>query len=328
MKIRLCLLAMGIIIAIAPIVSWTQQTNRVPIVGILQLATGPADPVNEGFKQGLQELGYVEGRNIRIEFRTAQNDADRLPGLAEELVQLRVDVIVVMNAQTARAVKRATSTIPIVTALFDPVSSGLVTDLAHPGGNVTGFTVMWQELAAKRLQVLKETVPRITRVGVLRNPVMSSAPGRAKFVEDLDSVARSLSIELKFVDAQTPVEFDAAFLALSRARAQALYLVDSPLFYVHRTTLAKLALKEKLPTISAMRPYVDEGGLMSYGADWPDQLRRSAVYVDKILKGAKPGDLPIEQPTKFELVVNLKTAKALGITIPQSIPLRADEVIR
>jgi putative ABC transport system substrate-binding protein len=260
--------------------------------------------------------------------RTAQEHPDRLPSLAEELVQLDVDVIVVTNALAAQALRRATSTIPIVVALFDPTAIGLVTNLAHPGGNVTGLSSMNLELRAKRLQLLKETIPGLTRVAVLWNPAMFPTRLQTKFVEDLKAAAHSLSIELKFVVAQKPEEFAPAFSAVSRAHAQALYLIENPLFYVHRMTLAKLTLKARLPAIYASRTFADDGGLMSYGADYADQMRRSAVYVDKILKGAKPGDLPIEQPTKFDLVVNLKTAKALGITIPQSILVRADEVIR
>jgi putative ABC transport system substrate-binding protein len=325
---RNLLLALALNLAVAATHAWAQQTNKVPIVGYLAVAAGPDDPLFMAWRQGLRELGYVEGRTIRFEFRTAQGHPDRLPGLAEELVQLNVDVFFAANLLTAHAAKRATSTIPIVVALIDPVASGLVTNLAHSGGNVTGLSSMTSELRAKRLQLLKETMPRLARVAVLWNPANLPTPLQTKFVEDLKAAARSLSIELKFVGAQTPEEFDAAFSAVSRGRAQALYLQESPLFYVHRKTLAKLASKARLPTIYASRTFADEGGLMSYGVNYADQMRRSAVYVDKILKGAKPGDLPIEQPTKFELVVNLKTAKALGITIPQSILLQADEVIR
>jgi len=325
---RNVLLALALNLAVAATATWAQQTNKIPVVGILMVAAGPDDALNEALREGLRELGYVEGRNIRIEFRTAQGHLDRLPSLAEELVQLKADVIVVPTPLGAQALRRATSTIPIVVALFDPVASGLVTNLAHPGGNVTGLSSMSSELRAKRLQLLKETIPRLARVAVLWNPAMIPTPLQTTFVEDLKAAARSLSIELTFVVAQTPEEFNAAFSAVSRARAQALYLLESPLFYVHRMTLAKLALKARLPAIHGTRTFVDEGGLMSYGANFADQMRRSAGYIDKILKGAKPGDLPIEQPTNFELVVNLKTAKALGITIPQSILLQADEVIK
>jgi putative ABC transport system substrate-binding protein len=329
MNRRLLLLALALNLAVAATHAWAQQTNKIPVVGYLAFAVGPDDPLFAVLRQGLRELGYMEGRNIKIEFRTAQGHPDRLPSLAEELVKLKVDVIVAPNQQTAEGAKRATSAIPIVMVFVaDPVASGLVTNLAHPGENITGLSLMAIELRAKRLQLLKETIPRLARVAVLWNPPSVPTPLQTTFVEDLKAAARSLSIELTFVVAQSPEEFDAAFAAVSRARAQALYLLDSPLFYVNRMTLTKLVSKARLPTIYGARVFADVGGLMSYGADYADQMRRVAGYVDKILKGATPGDLPIEQPTKFELVVNLKTAKALGITIPQSILLQADEVIR
>jgi putative ABC transport system substrate-binding protein len=323
---RIVLLALAVNLAIAATTTWAQQTTKVPVVGVLFFGMGPDDPLVEDLRQGLRELGYVEGRNIRIEFRTAQDHPDRLPGLAEELVQFKADVIVVNVTVATQAAKRATSTIPIVMATnADPVGLGLVASLAHPGGNVTGLSLMMTELGAKRLQLLKETIPRLARVAVLWNP---ATPIHAKVIEDLKAAAPSLSIELSFMSARTPEQFGPAFSAVSRAHAQALYVLDDPVFYVHRATLAKLASKARLPTIWGERSYADAGGLMSYGADYGDLFRRSAGYVDKILKGAKPADLHIEQPTKFDFVVNLKTAKALGITMPQAILLRANEVIR
>jgi putative ABC transport system substrate-binding protein len=225
-----------------------------------------------------------------------------------------------------QAVKHVTPTIPIVMAIVgDPVGAGLVTNLAHPGGNVTGLSLMLAELSAKRLQFLKEAIPRLIRVAVLWNP---ATPFHTKVIEELSAVAPSLSIELSFSSGRTPEEFGPAFLAASRAHAQALYVVDNPVVSTHRMTLLNLASKARLPTMYGQREYVVEGGLMSYGANFGDLFRRSAGYVDKILKGAKPGDLPIEQPTRFELVVNLKTAKTLGLIIPESVLLQADEVIR
>jgi putative ABC transport system substrate-binding protein len=325
MNRRIVLLIVALNLAVATMTLWAQQPNRIPVVGWLAAAAGPDDPLVEALRQGLRERGYLEGRNIKLEFRTADHP-DRLPGLAEELIQLKVDVIVATSTPAAQAAKGATSTIPIVMSLVaDPVGSGLVANLPHPGGNVTGLSSMVAELSAKRLQLLKETIPRLTRVAVLWNPDMA---WHAKGIEDLKAAAPSLSIELSFVGARTPEDFDPAFSVVGRTRAQALYLLDSPLLYVQRMTLAERASKAQLPTIHQSRTYTDAGGLMSYGANYADLMRRSAGYVDKILKGARPGDLPIEQPTKFELVVNLKTAKALGITIPQSILLRADEVIR
>jgi putative ABC transport system substrate-binding protein len=263
---------------------------------------------------------------VVIEWGYANGDYTRLPQLAADLVQSKVDVIVVQSTPAAQVAKRATSTIPIVLAVVaDPVGSGLVSSLAHPGGNVTGLSTMGTELSAKRLQLLKEAIPRVVRVAVLSNPDTPYVP---KVIEELNAAAPSLSIELKFVAVRTPEEFSPAFSAVSRAHAQALYVIDDVFFFTNRTTLLKLASKRRLPAMCVAREYADEGGLMSYGASYGDLMRRSAGYVDKILRGAKPGDLPIEQPTKFELVVNLKAAKALGITIPESILLRADEVIR
>ena len=295
-------------------------------VGVLLGALSPESNEAQAFRHGLLDAGYVEGRDVVIEWRTANGDYARLPELATQLVQRKVDVIVVQSTSAAQAAKRATSTTPIVMAtVADPVGSGLVASLAHPGGNVTGLSTMVVELVAKRLQLLQETLPKVTRVAVLWNP---GTPFHPKAIEDLKAVAPSLSIQPKFVAARTPEEFGQAFSAASRARAQALYVIDDSFFVSRRQMLVRLASKARLPAIYGFRLYVDEGGLMSYGANLADHMRRAAVYVDKILKGAKPRDLPIEQPTKFELVVNLKTAKALGITIPQSILLRADEVIR
>jgi putative ABC transport system substrate-binding protein len=263
-----------------------------------------------------------------MEFRTAQGHGDRLPRLAQELVQLKADVIVVGTPQAAGAIQRASSTTPIVTALFDPLAAGLVTNLAHPGGSITGISSMSPELSAKRLQLLKETLPRLKRVAVVWTPSGSLTLTAPRMIEDLKTAALSMSLDLTFVSAQTPQEFGAAFSAANQTHAQAVDLIESALFYSQRTTLARLALQSRLPAIYGTKAFAEEGGLMSYGVNYADQLRRAAGYVDKILKGRKPGDLPIEQPTKFELVVNLKTAKALGITIPQSILLQADEVIK
>ena len=278
------------------------------------------------FRQGLLDAGYTEGRDVVIDWRSANGDYARAPELAADLVQSKVDVIVVDTTLATRAVKRATSTIPIVMATVgDPVGSGLVANLAHPGGNVTGLSSMVAELSAKRLQLLKEMIPRLTRVAVLWNP---DTPFHPRAVQELKAAAPSLSIQLTVVGVRTPEEIGPAFSAASRAHVQVLYLIDDAFFFTHRRMLLKLAAKARLPIIYGYRPFADEGALMSYGADLGDMFRRSAQYVGRILQGAKPADLPVEQPTKFELVINLKTAKALGITIPESILLRADEVIR
>ena len=295
-------------------------------IGILLVNFSPESKEAQAFRQGIRDAGYAEGRDVVIEWRFAHGDYERVPEFVAEMVQTKVDVIVADSTLAAQAVKRATSTIPIVMALVaDPVGSGLVASLARPGGNVTGLSMMTGELSVKRLQLLKEALARVARVAVLSNP---DTPFHTKAIADLKAAAPSLSIELHVVSARTPEQIGPAFSSASRAHAQALYVLGAPLFNTRRTMLLNLASKAKLPTIFTLRQNVDEGGLMFYGPNLSDMFRRSAEYVDKILKGAKPGDLPIEQPTKFELVVNLKTAKALGLTIPESILLRADEVIR
>src|SRR6266850_6011288 len=296
-----------------PCASDAQQPASPRLIGVLLVAFALESKEAQAFRQGLRDAGYAEGRDVVIEWRSANGDYSRIPELATDLVQRKVDVIVVDSTPGAQAVKRATSTIPIVMAVIgDPVGSGIVANLAHPGGNVTGFSVLAAALSAKRLQLLKETIPRLTRVTALWNP---DTRWHAKAVEELKAVAPSLSIELSFVSVRTPEDFSPAFSAASRAHAQALYVLDDAQFVVHRRTLLKLASKAQLPDTYGVRHFPDEGGLMSYGANYADNWRRSAGYVDKILKGARPGDLPIEQPTKFEFVVNLKTAKALGIAI-------------
>jgi putative ABC transport system substrate-binding protein len=312
-------------LACLPVKGDAQQSASPRRIGVLA-ARSTEDKDVQMFRVGLREAGYIEGRDVVIEWRSANGDYARLPELAADLVQSKVEVIVVQSTPAAQAAKRATSTIPIVMAtIADPVGSGLVASLAHPGGNVTGLSTMLTDLTAKQLQLLKEVIPRLTRVAVLWNP---DQLWHAKAIEELKTAAPLLSIQLSFVGARTPEELGPAFLAVSRARAQALYVLDDPLFNTHRARIAKLASKARLPTMYGQRLYVDEGGLLSYGPSFGDLFRHSAGYVDKILKGAKPADLPIEQPTKFEFVVNLKTAKALGITIPESILLQADEVIK
>jgi putative ABC transport system substrate-binding protein len=261
-----------------------------------------------------------------IEWRSANGDYNRVPELAADLVQRKVDVIVVDTTVATRAAKRATSIIPIVMAtIADPVGTGLVASLAHPGGNVTGLSMMTTDLSAKRLQLLKEAIPQLSRVAVLWNP---DTPYHPKAIEELKAVAPSLSIKPSFVGARTSKDFSAAFSAVRRVRAQALYVIIDPYFFNHRMTLLALASKARVPVIYGEKNFAETGALMSYGPNFADMFRRSAEYVDKIFKGAKPADLPIEQPKEYELVINLKTAKAVGLTIPESILLRADEVIR
>jgi putative ABC transport system substrate-binding protein len=304
------------------------QPNGQAIVGVLVGAARPDDKAVEALREGLRGLGHVDGRNVKVEFRTAQGHYDRLPALVAELVQLKPDVIIVTHDGAAQTLKRATSTIPIVLLnISDPVLADLVTNLSHPGGNITGLTSMAAELIPKRLQLLKEAIPQLSRVTVLRPPTLA-ARYSLKVIQELETAAPSMSIKLKFIEVTKPEELRPAFKRTTEGNQQGVYVADGALFYSERKTLAKLAIEARVPAIYATRVFAEDGGLMSYGVDYADQARRAAVYVGKILKGAKPGDLPIEQPTKFELVVNLKTAKVLGITIPESILLRADEVIR
>jgi putative ABC transport system substrate-binding protein len=290
------------------------------------MAFSPDSRETVEFRRALRDAGYAEGEDIAIEWRTAKGNYDRLPVLAAELVQREVDVIVVDGTPGALAAKRATSSIPIVmTIVADPVGSGLVTNLARPDGNVTGLSLMSSEIWTKRLQLLKETIPGITRVAVLGNPKIQ---WYAKAVESIKAVAPSFSIAISLISIRTADEIAPAFSAISRVRAQALYVLSDSLFILHRPTLIKLISNASLPSIFAERRFVDEGGLMSYGPNWADAWRRGAGYVDRILKGTKPSDLPIEQPTKLEFVVNLRTAKAIGLKVPESVLLQADEVIR
>ena len=308
-----------------PLAAGAQQARTPRRIGVLLVLLSPAGHEAQAFRQALRDAGYAEGRDVVIEWRSANGDYARLPQLAADLVERKVEVIVADTTPAVRAAQRSTSTIPIVMAIVaDPVGDGVVANLSQPGGNVTGLSIMLAELSAKRLQLLKEAMPGVTRVVVLWNP---PTPYHAKAVENLKAVAPSLAMELSLVSVRTPEEISPAFDAVNRVRAQALYVVDCPPFFTHRTTLLKLAANARLAVISGERPYADEGGLMSYGPSYEDQLRRSVGYVDKILRGGKPSGLPIEQPTKFTLVVNLRTAKALGLTIPPALLARADQII-
>ncbi len=328
---RVFTLALGALVA-CPGLSGLRRTAEAQApasrrrIGVLLVLLSPAGKEAAAFRQGLRDAGYVEGRDVVIEWRSAEGNYARLPQLAADLVERKVDVIVADTTPATRAAQRATSTIPIVMAIVaDPVGDGLVANLSRPGGNVTGLSIMLAELGAKRLQLLKEATPSLTRVVVLWNP---PTPYHSRAVETLKAVAPPLGIELSLVSARTPEEIGPAFEMVNRARAQALYVVDCPPFFTPRETLLRLAARARLAVISGERPYADEGGLLSYGPSYEDQLRRSAEYVDKIFKGGNPSSLPIEQPTKFTLVVNLKTARQLGIAVSESILLLADEVIR
>ena len=280
----------------------------------------------KAFHERLHELGYVEGKNVVFEPRWGNGQVSRLQGLATELVAAKVDILVTAGNPASLAAKQATSSIPIVTATGpDPVELGLATSLARPGGNLTGMTSISSELSAKRLGLLKELIPRVSRVAALSD---RDARGSALAVRDTEAAARSLGIALQSVVVPPdPKEFEAAFATMKRTGAGAVVVIQSSALFSRYDRVAALALKHRLPSFGGSREYAEAGGLISYGADYPDLFRRAAVYVDKILKGAKPGELPIEQPTKFELVINLKTAKALGLAIPQTILARADEII-
>jgi putative ABC transport system substrate-binding protein len=276
------------------------------------------------FRQGMRDAGYSEGRNVEIEWREAKGDYNRVPELVADLLRSKVELIVV-DSTVATQVAMRTTTLPVVMALVvDPVGSGLVKSLAQPGGLVTGLSMMTTELNVKRLEMLKEFVPRLSRVGVLWNP---DHPFHAKVVADLKQIAPSLSIDLSFASIRTPDQFAPAFSEVGRASAEALYVVEDPIIFAHRTTFLDLASKARLPTIHELRRWPENGALISYGPDLHDLFYRAASYVDRILKGVKPNDLPVEQPTKFELAINAKTAKTLGLAVPPSLLARADEVI-
>ena len=305
----------------APLVAEAQQAAKVPRIGFLANVRSPG---TEGFQRGLRELGYVEGKNIIVEWRLAEGRLERLPELAAELVRLKVDVIVAPADPYVEAARKATTTIPIVFALVaDPVGRGFVESLARPRGNITGLSNVSRELAGKRLELLKEAAAGASRIGVLGNPATSALTW-----PETEAAARSLGVHLKVQEAREVGDLEAAFAAMRREGVEAVIELPDAMFYAQRRRIAGLALKHRLPVMSAFREFVEAGGLMAYGTDIGDLLRRSATYVHKILKGAKPADLPIEQPTKFELVINLKTAKALGLTIPPSLLLRADEIIQ
>jgi putative ABC transport system substrate-binding protein len=320
-------LALGL--ALAPLAVEAQPAAKVYRIGLLGSLppTAPgASRIWEEFFQGLRELGYVEGQNILIEGRFYGDRTERLPALAAELVRLKVDVIVAQGPPAPEAAQRATSTIPIVMTVHqDPVGSGLVASLARPGRNVTGLSVLTTELVGKRLQLLKEAVPGISRVAVLLDP---THPTAALQLRETEVAARSLKVQLHVLEARAPSDFASAFSAMTKDRAGGLIFVGGLMFFIERTRIVELAAQNRLPAMYGAKEYAEAGGLMAYGPNLRESFRRAATYVDKILKGAKPADLPVEQATKFELVINLKAAKAVGLTIPQSVLLRADEVIQ
>jgi putative ABC transport system substrate-binding protein len=317
-------------IVVAPFAAAAQQAAKIARIGFLGADLAANPPLLEAFRQGLRDLGYVEGRNVVIEYRDAEGKLERLPALAAELVALKVDVIVAAaGTVVALAAKQATRSLPIVfIAVGDPVTTGLVTSLARPGGNITGSAAFTPELVGKCLELLTQAVPGVSRVAVLSQPGAVGERTEKDILKRAEVAGRALGVRVQFVEARGPADIDRAFSEITRARAGALTVVSTPMFGSERRRLVDLAGKNRLPTVYSFRGYADAGGLMSYGPNLADMYRRAATYVDKILKGAKPGDLPVEQPTKFELIINLKAAKALGLTIPQSVLGRADEVIQ
>jgi putative ABC transport system substrate-binding protein len=317
---------LALLLLVAPLMAAAQQGARIPRIGILWVYSPSVGSVfADAFRQGLRGLGYVEGRTIVLEERWAEGKFDRLPSLAGELVRLNVDVILTASTPAAQAAQQATRTIPIViTLVTDPVESGIVASLARPGGNITGLSLMHPELTGKRLELLKEVIPKVRRVGVFWS---ASTPSYQRLLSETETAARSLGLQLHVVEVRGPTDFDNAFSAIARGRVGALVLLPDVLFRNQQKRILDLASKHQLPAMYWSRELVDAGGLMAYGANIPDQYRQAATVVDKILKGAKPGDLPIEQPAKLELVINVQTAKALGLTIPQSVLLRADHVV-
>jgi putative ABC transport system substrate-binding protein len=304
-----------------------QPAKKVPRIGVLHAGSQAATSQNvEAFKQGLRERGYVEGQNIVVERRFGDGKAERISELAAELVRLKVDVIVTATDTAIAAVTQQTQTIPIVMAnSTDPVGTGFVASLVRPGGNVTGLTTISPELSAKRLELVQEAVPGLSRVAIMWNP---DARGAVLDYKETQSAARSLRLQLQSVEVSRTDDFDRAFSALTTGRAEALMVAGSTFTFTNRGRIASLALQNRLPSMYGQREFADAGGFMAYGPNTADGWRRAATYVDKILKGAKPGELPVEQPTEFELVINLKTAKALGLMLPPSLLRRADEVIQ
>jgi ABC-type uncharacterized transport system substrate-binding protein len=305
-----------------------QQPRKIPrIAWLTNTPISASAGRHEAFRQGLRELGYVEGKNIFIEWRSAEGKSERAAALAAELVRLKVDVIVTAGSGGTRAAKGATSTIPIVMASDDdPVGNGFVASLARPGGNITGLSQVSRDLSGKRLEILKEVVPKLSRVAVLGT---SSSPGNARVFKEIEIAAGALGVKLQYLDVLSGKDIEPAFLAAIKGRADAaLEIIEGPIRSAHRKEIAALAIKSRLPLMVERPDHVEAGGLMSYGVSLYDLDRRAATYVDKILKGAKPADLPVEQPTKFELVINLKTAKQIGLTIPQWVMVKADKVIK
>jgi putative ABC transport system substrate-binding protein len=327
MKIKIICLALCAILLALCFSAKAQQPKKMPRIGYLGGVSRSTYPARvEAFRQGLRELEYVEGKNIVIEWRYAEGKTDRLPALAAELVRLKVDVIVTAGPRPTRAAKQATSTIPIVMALDDdPVGSGFAASLARPGGNITGLATLDPELSGKQLELLKEIVPKLSRVGVLGDV---TRPGTPQALREINVAAGAFAAQVQYLEVRDPKDIETAFRAASKEHADAVLVLANPVLILQRRLVIDFAVKSRLPVIYPRPEYVEDGGLVFYGASITDLYRRAATYVDKILKGAKPADLPIEQPKKFELVINLKTAKQIGLTIPPNVLVRADKVLK
>jgi putative tryptophan/tyrosine transport system substrate-binding protein len=309
----------------APLAAEAQQATKIHRIGFLSPSSSADPSILDAFREGLREVGYVEGQNITIASRWAEGKYDRLPGLAAQLVGLKVDIIVATAVPAIRAAKEATRTIPIIMAVVvDPMATGLVASLARPGGNITGLSSMAPQMTGKQLEMLKEVVPKASLVAVLWNPANA---GNAPQIQQAQDAARALGVRLQPLGARGSSEIDSAFATMTSTQSGAVIVLVDAMLLDHRTQIADLAAQRRLPAVYGLRDHAAAGGLMAYGPNRLDIVRRAATFVDKILKGAKPGDLPVEQPTKFELIINLKTAKALGLTIPPSLLQRADQVI-
>lgn len=325
---RYFLFATGVLVT-APFSAKAQQAAKIPRIGFLAGDLAGAPHLPEAFRQGLRDLGYVDGRNISIDYRDAEGKLDRLPKLATELVALNVDVIVAVATLHVSAAKQATTTIPIVfVAVGDPLGEGLVTSLARPGGNLTGLSTLATELTGKRLELLKQVAPGYNRAAVLWQPSSLAERTAKQMVKEAEAAARALGTEVQFIEVRSPGDLERAFSEVGRARADALTTLPSTMLLIERQRIVDLAARNRLPAVYGSVQFVDAGGLMSYGPSEADLYRRAATYVDKILNGAKPGDLPVEQPAKFDLVINVKSAKALGLIVPPSLLTRADRLIQ
>jgi ABC-type uncharacterized transport system substrate-binding protein len=327
MKRKITILALCAMFFALCVPVWAQQPKKVPRIGWLTVSSLSDVPARiEAFRQGLREIGYIEGKNIVIEWRGGEGKPDRMPAIAAELVRLKVDVIVTGGPGATRPAKEATSIIPIVMAQDeDPVGNGFVASLARPGGNITGLSTLSPELSGKRLELLKEIMPKLSRVAILGT---STNAGNAQSLKETEFAAAAMGVKLQFLEVQNAKDVETGFRTVSKGRADAVLLLPNPFHFSQRTQIAEYAIKSRLPVIYGRPEYVEAGGLMSYGMTFTDLDRRAAVYVDKILKGTRPADLPIEQPTKFEFIINLKAAKQIGLTIPPNVLARADRVIR